>query len=60
MNGSEGNRDICFPETLNIEGRGKTKLSVSREASHEEICYNSQLKTRTNCVKKKLYLLDAG
>ena len=57
--GSKGNSEFCFPETFNIEGGEKTKLIVSREASHQEICYNSQLKTRANCEKNK-YLLDAG
>ena len=43
MTGPEGKREFCFPETIdvprggaegNIEGRGETKLAVSREASH--------------------------
>ena len=43
MTGHKGNSEFCFPETLNvpqgeaewnIEGRGETKLTVSRGASH--------------------------
>ena len=43
MPGPKGNSEFCFPETPNvtrdeakgnIEGLGKTKLSVSRGASH--------------------------
>ena len=38
MTGPEGNSEFCFPETLNvasgnIEGRGETKLTVSRGVS---------------------------
>ena len=68
MTGPKGNREFCFPETLNvprgftlgnieglplrgeeernIEGRGQTKLTVSRGASHLIFCYTSQLKNR--------------
>ena len=43
MTGPKGNSEFCFPEILdvpqgeangNIEGRGETKLAVSRWASH--------------------------
>ena len=43
MTGAEGNSEFCFRETLNvplssasgnIKGRGETKLTVSRGASH--------------------------
>ena len=32
MTGPKGNSEFCFPES--IEGRGETKLTVSRGASH--------------------------
>ena len=43
MTGPKGNSEFCFPKALNvprgeaegnIEGRGETKLTVSRGASH--------------------------
>ena len=44
LTGPKGNSEFCFPETLNIvprgeaegniEGRGETKLTVSRGTSH--------------------------
>ena len=43
MTGPKGNSEFCFPVTFNvpqdeaegnIEGRGETKLTVSRGASH--------------------------
>ena len=39
--------------------RPRENKTVSRETSYQEICYNSQFKTRANCEKNK-YLLDAG
>lgn len=67
MAGPKGNSEFCFPLTLNIsqskakgdiEGQGKTKLTVSCGTSHEVFCYippNSKIEqiTTTN------YLLDA-
>ena len=51
MTGPKGNSEFCFPKTL-IEGRGETKLTVSRGASHQVFCYTSQLKTRKKTAKK--------
>ena len=34
MTGPKGNSEFCFPEILMFEGRGETKLTVSRGASH--------------------------
>ena len=66
MTGLKGNSEFCFPETLivpfgdvpqgeaeeNIEGRGETKLTVSRGASQ---CFvippNS--KNRTNYIREQ-------
>ena len=51
---------FCFPETFNvpfseaesiIEGRGETKLTVSRGANHYVFCYSYQLKNIENCEK---------
>ena len=64
MTGPKGNSEFCFPEILNvprgeaernIEGRGETKLIVSRGASHQVFCYTSRLKNRKNLRKNDLY-----
>jgi len=51
----KANSEFCFPE--NIEGRGETKLTVSRGESHKVFCYSSRLKDKKNLRKNDL--LDA-
>ena len=60
MTGPKGNSEFCFPVTFNvpqdeaegnIEGRGETKLTVSRGASHWVFLYSSQLKNSKKCEK---------
>lgn len=62
MTGPGETDQFCFPGTLsgNLEGRGKTKIIVSRGASHEMFQYTSLLgKQRTNCIKS-ICLKPAG
>ena len=60
MTGPKGNSEFCFPEILNvsrgeaernIEGRGETKLIVSRGASHQCFVIPPDSKIEKTCEK---------